>query len=151
MERIQSSGINPAQRILYRQGEKAVGPREARYKHPTEVRREGLNRLGRQLGAVVLVGAGLLLARGVVDALKGPDVPELTETVTAKPGTTAYGEVIRRLAPGTDPRPIVDEVLKGQAFKDGVLQPGERFNVLKAQEESAAYEAVQKNKNNSQG
>lgn len=79
------------------------------------------------------VGAGLALAVGHAGAALGGDSlapaerrPEVV-TVVVEPGDTLWS-VARRLAPGRDPRPVVDALV--QARGSAELVPGETLTWL---------------------
>ena len=143
MTRFESTDKNVAQRFLTKQGTRAVGSKEASRMSPTEVRRAGFGRIGRIIGSLALAASSLWLAKGVADAVKGPEVPDLspgapnTEVYTVQPGDTRW-DIATRFGNG-DPRPLVDELGQQPDAQDG-LQGGDRLTVP-AQEENSDQNA----------
>ncbi|HEY8217176.1 MAG TPA: hypothetical protein VIH82_08580 [Acidimicrobiia bacterium] len=52
--------------------------------------------------------------------------PASSSTVVARPGDTLWA-IVSRLAPGEDPRPLVDELVAQRGT--ATLQPGERIRL----------------------
>lgn len=77
--------------------------------------------------AIVLVVAGFLvvvpgLARG-----GGPDRPAPRVTYVVEPGDTLWS-IARRVAPGRDPRPVVDGLIEVNDVRAG-LQAGQELSI----------------------
>ena len=77
--------------------------------------------------AIVLVVAGSLvvvpgLARG-----DGPDRPAPRVTSVVEPGDTLWS-IARRVAPGRDPRPVVDGLIEANDVRGG-LQAGQELSI----------------------
>ena len=77
--------------------------------------------------AIALVVAGSLvvvpgLARG-----DGPDRPEQRLTYVVEPGDTLWS-IARRVAPGRDPRPVVDGLIRANDLWAG-LQTGQELSI----------------------
>ncbi|HEY6709742.1 MAG TPA: LysM peptidoglycan-binding domain-containing protein [Actinomycetota bacterium] len=77
--------------------------------------------------AIVLVVAGSLvvvpgLARG-----DGPDRPAPRVTYVVEPGDTLWS-IARRVAPGRDPRPVVDGLIEANDVRGG-LQAGQELSI----------------------
>jgi len=96
--------------------------------HPTAPRptRE-VNRMRARVLAIVLVVAGSLvvvpgLARG-----DGPDRPAPRVTYVVEPGDTLWS-IARRVAPGRDPRPVVDGLIEANDVRGG-LQIGQELSI----------------------
>jgi Tfp pilus assembly protein FimV len=96
--------------------------------HPTAPRptRE-VNRMRARVLAIVLVVAGSLvvvpgLARG-----DGPDRPAPRVTYVVEPGDTLWS-IARRVAPGRDPRPVVDGLIEANDVRGG-LQAGQELSI----------------------
>ena len=95
-----------------------------------EIGRLRLTRRGRVLVrvlAVVLVVAAFLvvvpgLARG-----DGPDRPGPRVTYVVEPGDTLWS-IAQRVAPGRDPRPVVDGLIQANDLRGG-LQAGEELTI----------------------
>jgi Tfp pilus assembly protein FimV len=86
-----------------------------------------VNRMRARLLAIVLVVAGFLvvvpgLARG-----DGPDRPEPRVTYVVEPGDTLWS-IARRVAPGRDPRPVVDGLIEANNVRGG-LQAGQELSI----------------------
>ena len=80
-----------------------------------------------RLFAVVLVVASFLLvapglARGV-----GPDRPAPQVTYVVQPGDTLWS-IARRVAPGQDPRPVVDGLIRANDVRGG-LEAGQELTI----------------------
>jgi LysM domain len=97
---------------------------------PEKIGRVRLTRRGRALSralAIVLVVALFLLvapglARGV-----GPDRPAPRVTYVVEPGDTLWS-IARQVAPGRDPRPVVDGLIKANDVGGG-LQAGQELSI----------------------
>jgi Tfp pilus assembly protein FimV len=86
-----------------------------------------VHRMRARVLAVVLVVAGSLvvvpgLARG-----DGPDRPAPRVTYVVEPGDTLWS-IARRVAPGRDPRPVVDGLIEANDVRGG-LQAGQELSV----------------------
>jgi Tfp pilus assembly protein FimV len=86
-----------------------------------------VNRMRARVLAIVLVVAGSLvvvpgLARG-----DGPDRPEPRVTYVVEPGDTLWS-IARRVAPGRDPRPVVDGLIEANDVRGG-LQAGQELSI----------------------
>jgi hypothetical protein len=87
----------------------------------------GGRRMRARLLAVVLVVAGLLvvvpgLARG-----DGPDRPAPRVTYVVEAGDTPWS-IAQRVAPGHDPRPVVDALIEANDLRGG-LQTGQELSI----------------------
>ncbi len=110
-----------------------VTPRSA-----TVYRRRRWAALGLLGAVVVLVGLAVGAARGPVAAADRPVTgrsaadtgdgvaPARTVTYVVQPGDTLWA-IARRLAPGTDPRPLVDELKRDAG--GAVLRVGQRLEI----------------------
>jgi Tfp pilus assembly protein FimV len=86
-----------------------------------------VNRMRARVLAIVLVVAGSLvvvpgLARG-----DGPDRPAPRVTYVVEPGDTLWS-IARRVAPGRDPRPVVDGLIEANDVRGG-LQAGQELSI----------------------
>jgi Tfp pilus assembly protein FimV len=95
-----------------------------------EVDRMRLTRRGRALAralAIVLVVAVFLLVAPGLARGDGPDRPAPRVTYVVEPGDTLWS-IARRVAPGQDPRPVVDGLIKANDLHGG-LQAGQELSV----------------------
>jgi len=95
-----------------------------------EIGRVRLTRRGRALGrtlAIVLVVAVFLLVAPGLARGDGPDrsAPRLTYVV--QPGDTLWS-IAHRVAPGQDPRPVVDRLIEANDVQGG-LQAGQELSI----------------------
>jgi Tfp pilus assembly protein FimV len=86
-----------------------------------------VNRMRARVLAIALVVAGSLvvvpgLARG-----DGPDRPAPRITYVVEPGDTLWS-IARRVAPGRDPRPVVDGLIEANDVRGG-LQAGQELSI----------------------
>jgi Tfp pilus assembly protein FimV len=86
-----------------------------------------VNRMRARVLAIALVVAGSLvvvpgLARG-----DGPDRPAPRVTYVVEPGDTLWS-IARRVAPGRDPRPVVDGLIEANDVRGG-LQAGQELSI----------------------
>jgi Tfp pilus assembly protein FimV len=82
--------------------------------------------LARALAIVLVVAVFLLVAPGLARG-DGPDRPEPRVTYVVKPGDTLWS-IARRVAPGRDPRPVVDGLIKANDLRGG-LQAGQELSI----------------------
>ena len=82
--------------------------------------------LVRVLAIVLVVAAFLLVAPGLARG-DGPDRPAPRVTYVVQPGDTLWS-VARRLAPGRDPRPVVDGLIEANDVRGG-LQAGQELSI----------------------
>jgi hypothetical protein len=76
--------------------------------------------------ASVLVVAVLLVAPGLARGV-GPDRPAPRVTYVVQPGDTLWS-IARRVAPGQDPRPVVDRLIEANDVRGG-LQTGQELSI----------------------
>jgi LysM domain len=97
---------------------------------PGEVSRMRLTRRGRILVralAVVLVVAGFMLVAPGLARGDGPDRPAPRVTYVVESGDTLWS-IARRVAPGQDPRPVVDGLIEANDLRGG-LQAGQELSI----------------------
>jgi LysM domain len=82
--------------------------------------------LARVLATVLVVAALLLVAPGLARGV-GPDRPAPRVTYVVQPGDTLWS-IARRVAPGQDPRPVVDGLIDANDVRGG-LQTGQELSV----------------------
>jgi nucleoid-associated protein YgaU len=90
----------------------------------TRVRRR---RIGILLGGALAVG---LWSGPVANALDGTGgrVPAKTTTYVVRPGDTLWS-IARSVAPGHDPRLVVDAILGANRVQPGALMPGQSLSI----------------------
>jgi Tfp pilus assembly protein FimV len=81
--------------------------------------------VARTLAIVLVVAVFLLVAPGLARGL-GPDRPPRV-TYVVQPGDTLWS-IARRVAPGQDPRPVVDGLIEANDLRGG-LQAGEELSI----------------------
>ena len=95
-----------------------------------EIGRVRLTRRGRALArffaTVLVVAVFLLVAPGLARG-DGPDRPAPRVTYVVQPGDTLWS-IARRVAPGQDPRPVVDGLIEANDVRDG-LQAGQELSI----------------------
>jgi hypothetical protein len=95
-----------------------------------EVGRTRLTRRGRilvrALAIVLVVALFLLVAPGLARGV-GPDRPAQRVTYVVEPGDTLWS-IARRVAPGQDPRPVVDRLIETNDLRSG-LQAGQELSI----------------------
>ena len=87
-----------------------------------------LTRRGRLVVVAVLVGvlfAAFSLGRVGAEG-SGSTAPDVTTVVTVAPGDTLWG-VAQRIAPGQDPRPVVDQIRELNDLDSGGLRVGQQL------------------------
>ncbi|HJW35187.1 MAG TPA: LysM peptidoglycan-binding domain-containing protein [Actinomycetes bacterium] len=77
--------------------------------------------------AIVLVVAGFLLIVPGLARGDGPDRPAPRVTYVVEPGDTLWS-ISRRVAPGRDPRPVVDGLIEANDLHGG-LQAGQELSI----------------------
>jgi Tfp pilus assembly protein FimV len=77
--------------------------------------------------AIVLVVAGFLLIVPGLARGDGPDRPAPRVTYVVESGDTLWS-IARRVAPGRDPRPVVDNLIEANDLRSG-LQPGQELSI----------------------
>jgi len=82
--------------------------------------------LSRALGIVLVVAVFLLVAPGLARGV-GPDRPAPQVTYVVEPGDTLWS-IARQVAPGRDPRPVVDGLIKANDVRGG-LQAGQELSI----------------------
>jgi Tfp pilus assembly protein FimV len=80
----------------------------------------------RVLAIVLVVAAFLLVAPGLARG-DGPERPARQVTYVVEPGDTLWS-IARRVAPGHDPRPVVDALVEANDLHGG-LQAGQELSV----------------------
>jgi LysM domain-containing protein len=95
-----------------------------------EIGRMRLTRRGqafaRTLAIVLVVALFLLVAPGLARG-DGPDRPTPRVTYVVEPGDTLWS-IARRVAPGQDPRPVVDGLIEANDVRGG-LQAGQELSI----------------------
>jgi LysM domain len=82
--------------------------------------------LARVLATVLVVAVFLLVAPGLARGV-GPDRPAPRVTYVVQPGDTLWS-IARRVAPGQDPRPVVDGLIEANDVRGG-LQTGQELSI----------------------
>jgi Tfp pilus assembly protein FimV len=82
--------------------------------------------LARALAIVLVVAVFLLVAPGLARGV-GPDRPAPRVTYVVEPGDTLWS-IARRVAPGRDPRPVVDGLIEANDVRGG-LQAGQELSI----------------------
>jgi hypothetical protein len=82
--------------------------------------------LARVLATVLVVAMFLLVAPGLARGV-GPDRPAPRVTYVVQPGDTLWS-IARRVAPGQDPRPVVDGLIEANDVRGG-LQTGQELSI----------------------
>ena len=82
--------------------------------------------LGRALAIVLVVAMFLLVAPGLARG-DGPDRPAPRVTYVVEPGDTLWS-IARWVAPGQDPRPVVDGLIEANDLRGG-LQAGQELSI----------------------
>jgi hypothetical protein len=77
--------------------------------------------------AIVLVVAGVLLVAPGLARGDGPDRPAPQATYVVESGDTLWS-IARRVAPGRDPRPVVDGLIETNDLRGG-LQAGQELSI----------------------
>ena len=80
-----------------------------------------------RLLAVALIVAGFLLVAPGLARGDGPDRPAPSIHYVVEPGDTLWS-IARRVAPGRDPRPVVDAMVEANDLRGG-LQAGQELSV----------------------
>jgi Tfp pilus assembly protein FimV len=80
----------------------------------------------RALAIVLVVAVFLLVAPGLARG-DGPDRPAPRVTYVVEPGDTLWS-IARRVAPGRDPRPVVDGLIEANDLRGG-LQAGQELSI----------------------
>jgi hypothetical protein len=97
---------------------------------PGEIGRMRLTGRGRAVArvlAIVLVVALFLLVAPGLARGDGPDRPAQRITYVVEPGDTLWS-IARRVAPGRDPRPVVDGLIRANDLRAG-LQAGQELSI----------------------
>jgi hypothetical protein len=80
----------------------------------------------RMFAIVLVVAMFLLVAPGLARG-DGPDRPPPRVTYVVEPGDTLWS-IATRVAPGRDPRPVVDGLIKANDLRGG-LQAGQELSI----------------------
>jgi Tfp pilus assembly protein FimV len=80
----------------------------------------------RALAIVLVVAVFLLVAPGLARG-DGPDRPPPRVTYVVEPGDTLWS-IARQVAPGRDPRPVVDGLIEANDLRGG-LQAGQELSI----------------------
>lgn len=80
----------------------------------------------RALAIVLVLAVFLLVAPGLARG-DGPDRPPSRVTYVVEPGDTLWS-IARRVAPGRDPRPVVDGLIEANDLRGG-LQAGQELSI----------------------
>jgi len=80
----------------------------------------------RAFAIVLVVAVFLLVAPGLARG-DGPDRPPPRVTYVVEPGDTLWS-IARRVAPGRDPRPVVDGLIEVNDLRGG-LQAGQELSI----------------------
>ena len=75
---------------------------------------------------VLVVAVSLLVAPGLARG-DGPDRPTPRVTYVVEPGDTLWS-IARQVAPGQDPRPVVDGLIEANDLRGG-LQAGQELSI----------------------
>jgi hypothetical protein len=97
---------------------------ERRARGPVRLTRRG--RLVLLAGLVVLLFAAFSLGRVGAEGTTSSVPAAQLETTTVQPGETLWG-VAKRLAPGQDPRPVVEQIRRINALPDAGLRAGQQL------------------------
>jgi Tfp pilus assembly protein FimV len=82
--------------------------------------------VARTLAIVLAVAVFLLVAPGLARGV-GPDRPAPRVTYVVEPGDTLWS-IARRVAPGQDPRPVVDRLIEANDVRGG-LRAGQELSI----------------------
>jgi Tfp pilus assembly protein FimV len=82
--------------------------------------------VARTLAIVLVVALFLLVAPGLARGV-GPDRPAPRVTYVVEPGDTLWS-IARRVAPGEDPRPVVDRLIEANDVRGG-LRTGQELSI----------------------
>jgi len=82
--------------------------------------------VARTLAIVLVVAVFLLVAPGLARG-DGPDRPAPRATYVVEPGDTLWS-IARRVAPGQDPRPVVDGLIEANDIQGG-LRAGQELSI----------------------
>jgi Tfp pilus assembly protein FimV len=82
--------------------------------------------LARVLATVLVVAMFLLVAPGLARGI-GPARPAPRVTYVVQPGDTLWS-IAQRVAPGQDPRPVVDRLIEANDVRGG-LQTGQELSI----------------------
>jgi hypothetical protein len=80
----------------------------------------------RLIAVVLVVVASLVVVPGLARG-DGPDRPAQRITYVVEPGDTLWS-IARRVAPGRDPRPVVDGLIRANDLRAG-LQAGQELSI----------------------
>jgi Tfp pilus assembly protein FimV len=87
----------------------------------------GIDRMRARVLAVVLVVAAFLVVAPGLARGDGPDRPAPRVAYVVEPGDTRWS-IARRVAPGRDPRPVVDGLIEANDVRGG-LQAGQELSI----------------------
>jgi hypothetical protein len=86
-----------------------------------------VHRMRARVLAIVLVVAGFLLVAPGLARGDGPERPAPRVAYVVEPGDTLWS-IARRVAPGRDPRPVVDGLIEANDLRSG-LQAGQELSI----------------------
>jgi Tfp pilus assembly protein FimV len=86
-----------------------------------------VNRMRARVLAIALVVAGCLVIAPGLARGDGPDRPAPRVAYVVEPGDTLWS-IARRVAPGRDPRPVVDGLIEANDVRGG-LQAGQELSI----------------------
>jgi LysM domain len=93
----------------------------------SRLRRGRSTKMRARVLAIVLVVAGFLLVAPGLARGDGPDRPAPRVTYVVEQGDTLWS-IARRVAPGRDPRPVVDGLIEANDIRGG-LQAGQELSI----------------------